>query len=181
MSQIVPCSLGLSPSGGLPPSGFASSTGDISTVRPRGPSSRGTSILGWSLSPLWTRVGCVSHGGTLWVSHAWHNVPLAEQVFLAGGLSCYVCFWYISGCLLSSCGFTVRIGTDWIAGYHSGTPVLYCSAAFASSDGGLSMDRTELCAKLLTQLFVCTIPLVVGGTSSATPSASLYVYKPLVQ
>ena len=70
------------------------------------------------------------------------------------------------------CGFTIQIGIDWIAGYHSGTPVLYCLAAFASSDGGLSMDRTELCAKLLTRLFVCTIPLRFGGTSRATPSAS---------
>jgi hypothetical protein len=34
---------------------------------------------------------------------------------------CYACFWYVSDCLLSSCGFTIRIG---IAGYHSGTPVL---------------------------------------------------------
>jgi hypothetical protein len=78
----------------------------------------------------------------------------------------------MSDCLLSSCGFTIQIGIDWIAGYHSGTPVLYCSAAFASSDGGLSMDRTELCPNLLTRLFVCTIPLRVGGTSSATPGAS---------
>jgi hypothetical protein len=84
-------------------------------------------------------------------------------------VQCYACFWYVSDCLISSCGFTIRIG---IAGYHSGTPVLYCSVAFTSSDGGLSMDWTELCAKLLTCLFVCTIPLVVGSTSSATPSAS---------
>jgi hypothetical protein len=85
---------------------------------------------------------------------------------------CYAWFWYVSDCLLFRCGFTIQIGIDWIAGYHSGTPVLYCSVAFASSDGGLSMDWMELCPKLLTQLFVCTIPLRVGGTSSATPSAS---------
>src|ERR1700730_14349746 len=86
---------------------------------------------------------------------------------------CYACFWYVSDCLLSSCGFTIRIGIDWIAGYHSGTPILYCSVAFITSDGGLSMDWTELCAKLLTRLFVCTILLVLGGTSRTTPSARI--------
>src|SRR3984893_12489818 len=86
---------------------------------------------------------------------------------------CYACFWYVSDCLLLRCGFTIRIGIDWIAGYHSGTPVLYCSVAFITSDGGLSMDWTELCAKLLARLFVCTILLVFGGTSRTTPSARI--------
>jgi hypothetical protein len=71
-------------------------------------------------------------------------LPDPPHFTMAKDLECYACFWYVSDCLLSSCGFTIQIGIDWIAGYHSGTPVLYCSAAFASSDGGLSMDRTEL-------------------------------------
>jgi hypothetical protein len=97
---------------------------------------------------------------------------LEEVFYLQVMLSFTHVSWYVSECLIRSYGFTVRIGIDWIAGYHSGTPVLYCSVAFTSSDGGLSMDWTELCAKLLTWLFVCTIPLVDGSTSSTTPSTS---------